>query len=326
MTLLVLLIAATAAAGTVGALTWRLAGAASTAQTAMGTARKAGAAIRRHPGRGTVLATRLDPQAATGLGLTLALLAILGGGVLVAVLAYLIRGNTDLVQLDRGVARWGDRHASPFSTDALNAITHLGQPVVVVGLAVILAAVETVRTRSRWVVPFLFIVVAGNGILTTTIKDVADRVRPALNPIAETLGPSFPSGHSSWSAAFFAAAALLLSRGRGRPARAAIAGVAAGLAVMVAGSRVLLDVHWLSDVIAGLALGLTWFSICAIAFGGRLLRFGAAADEAARVAEAGTVDAHSPAPPRAMSSCPQRWPPVRLGVRLEGLSRPTRRS
>ena len=95
---------------------------------------------------------------------------------------------------------------------------------MIAGLAAVLAAVETVRTRSRWVVPFLFVVIAGNGILTTTIKDVADRVRPALNPIAETLGPSFPSGHSSWSAAFFAAAALLLSRGRSTAARAAIAG------------------------------------------------------------------------------------------------------
>jgi membrane-associated phospholipid phosphatase len=301
MTLLVLFLVATATAGTVGALTWRWAGAATpTAPPTMGTARNAGAAIRRHPGRGTALATRLDPQTATGLGLTLALLVILGGGVLFAVLAYLVRGNTDLVRLDNSVANWGDRHASPFSTDGLNAITHLGEPVVVAGLAAVLAVVETVRTRSRWVVPFLLIVVAGNGILTTTVKDLADRVRPALNPIAETLGPSFPSGHSSWSAAAFAATALLLSRNRGRHARAAIAGVAAGLTVMVAGSRVLLDVHWLSDVIAGLALGSAWFSICAIAFGGRLLRFGAAAEEAARVAEPRTVAAQPPASPRAM--------------------------
>lgn len=204
--------------------------------------------------------------------------------MLLAVLAYLVRGNTGLVRLDERVASWGDRHASAFSTDGLNAVTHLGEPVVVAGLAAILAVVETVRTRSAWVVPFLLIVVAGNGIMTTTVKDLADRVRPTLNPIAETLGPSFPSGHSSWSAAFFAAA-LLLSRRRGRHVRAVIAGAAAGLVVMVAGSRVLLDVHWLSDVIAGLALGLAWFSICAVAFGGRLLRFGAAADEAARFAE-----------------------------------------
>ena len=296
MTLLVLVIVASATAGTVAALSWRWAGVAGpTALSSMDVARKAGAAIRRHPGRGKALAARLDPQAATGLGLSLALLVILGGGVLFAVLAYLVRGNTDLVRFDNSVANWGDRHASPFTTDGLNAITHLGEPVVVAGLAAALAVVETVRTRSRWVVPFLFIVIAGNGILTTTVKDVADRVRPALNPIAETLGPSFPSGHASWAAAFLAAAALLLSRGRGRHARAAIAGVAAGLAVMVAGSRVLLDVHWLSDVIAGLALGSAWFSICAIAFGGRLLRFGAAVDEAARVAQAPTADAHSPA-------------------------------
>jgi membrane-associated phospholipid phosphatase len=260
------------------ALTWRWAGATRRPEPpGADTARKAGAAVRRHRGRGAALAARLDPDAATGLALTLALLVIVAAGVLVGVLAYLVRGNTDLVRLDNSVANWGDRHAAPFSTDCLNAITHLGEPTVVVGLAVVLAVVETMRTGSRWVVPFLLIVVAGNGILTTTVKNLADRVRPALNPVAETLGPSFPSGHSSWSAAFLAAAALLLSRGRGRPARAAIAGVAAGLAVMVAGSRVLLDVHWLSDVIAGLALGSAWFSICAVAFGGRLLRFGAPA-------------------------------------------------
>lgn len=120
--------------------------------------------------------------------------------------------------------------------------------------------------------PFLLVVVAGNGVLTTAVKNLVERVRPDLNPIPETRGPSFPSGHSSWSAAFCAAAALLLSRGRGPPTRAGIAGCAAALAVAVVGSRVLLEVHWLSDVNAGFALGSAGFSVCAIAFGGRLLR------------------------------------------------------
>ena len=285
MTLAGLLLLAIATAGMVIPLTWRWAAVvAPNPPSAMDTARRAGRAMRRHPGLGSDLAARLDPRTATGLGLTLALIAIVGGGVVLAVLAYLIRGNTDLVRLDESVASWGDRHSSAFSTDGLNAVTHLGEPVVVAGLAAVLAVVETARTRSVWVVPFLLIVVAGNGIMTTTVKDLADRVRPTLNPIAETLGPSFPSGHSSWSAAFFAAAALLLSRHRSRHMRAVIAGAAGGLVVMVAGSRVLLDVHWLSDVIAGVALGLAWFSICAVAFGGRLLRFGAATDAAASVA------------------------------------------
>jgi membrane-associated phospholipid phosphatase len=232
-------------------------------------------------------------EAATGLALTAALVVIVGAGVLFGVLAYLVRGDTELVRLDASVASWADRHASSFSTGGLDAVTHLGAPSVVVVLAAVLAIVETVRTRSRWVVPFLFVVVAGNGILTTSVKQLVDRVRPAVNPIAETLGPSFPSGHSSWSAAFFAAAALLLSRGRPRAARAVIAGVAAALAVTVAGSRVLLSVHWLSDVIAGVALGSAWFTVCAVAFGGRLLRFGVAAQEAAPIAKGRGLPHHS---------------------------------
>ena len=50
----------------------------------------------------------------------------------------------------------------------------------------------------------------------------------------------------------------------------------------MAASRVLLDVHWLTDVVAGLALGWAWFAICAVAFGGRVLRFGATAQAAER--------------------------------------------
>lgn len=227
-------------------------------------------------------AERLDPQAATGLALTLAFAVIVLGGLVLAVLAYLVRGNTEVVRIDSGVADWGDRNASDVGTDVLTAITHVGEPSIVIVLAALVAIAETARTRSRWVLPFMALVVAGNGIITTTVKELADRARPTLNPIAETLGPSFPSGHSSWSAAFFAAAALLLARGRGRHARIALSGVAAGLAAAIAATRVLLDVHWLSDVVAGLALGWAWFAACAIAFGGRLLRFGATAEQATR--------------------------------------------
>ena len=137
-------------------------------------------------------------------------------------------------------------------------------------------------------IPYVFVVVAGNGIITTTIKHLADRVRPELNPIAETLGPSFPSGHSSWAAAFFACAALLLGRGRSRRVRITLAGVGAGCAVAIAATRVLLGVHWLSDVLAGLALGWAWFAAATLAFGRAAAPQRArAAARASRVAEPG---------------------------------------
>jgi len=222
------------------------------------------------------LAARFDPEAATGLALSLALIVLAGGGFVLAVLAFLVRNADAGLGVDKRAADWGATHSTPFTHDVLEAFTALGKPGVITGLAVILAIVETARTRSRWVAPFLLIVVGGNGLITTTIKHLADRVRPTIDPIAETLGPSFPSGHSSWSAAFFAAAALVLSRGRSRRVRIALSGAAAGLAVAIASSRVLLGVHWLTDVLAGLALGWAWFAACSIAFGGRLLRFGAA--------------------------------------------------
>lgn len=260
----------------------------------LASARKVGKTVSRHPRLRAVLSPRLDPATATGLALTAALVLAIGGGLLLGLLAYLVRASSSLVGIDNGVAKWGHRHASAMSMHGLNGVTQLGSIYTVIVLCVALAVVETIRERSVWVTPFIVSVIGGEEILTTTVKQLADRVRPALNPAAATLGPSFPSGHSATAAAFYAAAALLLGRWRSRPTRAILAGLAVGMAVAVAASRVLLDVHWLSDVIAGLALGWAWFAICGIAFGGRILRFGAAAAQVARTAEAKTAIGHRP--------------------------------
>ena len=123
-------------------------------------------------------------------------------------------------------------------------------------------------------------------MLVNTIKQILDRARPTFNPAAATLGPSFPSGHSATAAALYASVALVLARRRSPRVRALLAAAAGGIAVAVACSRVMLDVHWMSDVIAGLAFGWLWFSLCAIAFGGRFLHFGAPVEKATQVAEA----------------------------------------
>jgi undecaprenyl-diphosphatase len=112
---------------------------------------------------------------------------------------------------------------------------------------------------------------------------VVDRARPDISPLASFASTSFPSGHTTAAAAGYAAFALVLSRGRSRRAQTGIVAGAAAMAGAVAMSRVLLGVHWVTDVVAGLALGWSWFALCAIAFGGRLLRFGAPVEAAERV-------------------------------------------
>jgi membrane-associated phospholipid phosphatase len=254
----------------------------------------AGEDASRSPRLRALARSRLDPNVGTGLALTAALVVAIFGGVVLGVLAYLVRSSSLLVGVDNAAAKWGHRHAGPTATHVLTAVTQLGNIRVVVVLGALLVAVATFRERTLWVGLFVLTVLGGEELVTTVVKTLVDRARPTFNPAAATLGPAFPSGHSATAAAFYAAAALVLARRSPRGRRAVLAGLAAAIAAAVAASRVLLDDHWLSDVIAGLALGWAWFAVCGIAFGGRILRFGAALEIAEEAASAEATSAGAP--------------------------------
>jgi membrane-associated phospholipid phosphatase len=244
-------------------------------------ARTVGEEIRQHTGMRRFVVRRLDRSATTGLLLTLALALTLVGGLVLGVLALLVRRVAVIQHLDNSVAAWGHDHRSLLSTSGLKAITELGNIKVVIGFAIALVVLDAFRRRNRWTFLFLVTVLAGMEASMLVVKDIVGRVRPTLNPAASTLGPSFPSGHSATAAAFYAAAALIIGRTLRRPARQFVIAGAIAVAVAVAASRVLLDLHWLSDVVGGLALGWAWFALCAVVFGGRLLEPTAAAQLAA---------------------------------------------
>jgi membrane-associated phospholipid phosphatase len=251
---------------------------------ALESAQAVGKAMRPHPWLRRTLASRLDRGVASGLLLTVALGAAITGGLVLGLLAYLIRSLPETQRLDNAAAAWAFDHRTEFSTRGLHLVTDLGTGQVVIALALVVLAVDFLRTRGRWSALFLLAVLVGQKMLTVSVKDLADRVRPAFDPAAAGLGPSFPSGHSATSAAFYAAAALVLTRYARRPVRIVLIGLAVSIAVAVAASRVLLDYHWLSDVVGGLALGWGWFALCAVVFGGRLLRPTAGVDVAAAAA------------------------------------------
>ncbi len=242
--------------------------------------------------------SRLDPKTETGLLLVLALVVLIIGGVVLGVLAFLVRSNSDLLSVDRSVAPWGEEHITDFSQWMLDFVTSFGSTGVIVGFSVVVFVVEMIRRPSRWLPVFLIAVTIGQTLMSSGVKELLDRVRPTANPIAHTLGPSFPSGHTTGAAACFAAFALVLGRGRSRNVQSVLAGVAVFIAIAVAASRVLLGVHWLSDVIGGLALGWGWFALCSIAFGGRLLRLGVPIEAATRVSEAAARTPTSAPPDR----------------------------
>jgi membrane-associated phospholipid phosphatase len=242
-------------------------------------------AQRTDHGRGPVgmLLRRLNPAEATGLALTLVFVGI----VALFVLGFAVRASRPVVDLDRTVSDWAGRTVDGVPFDVADLLTQLGGTIGVVLIAVAVAGVETLRTRSRWIAPFLAIALIGQSVAANLIKAGVGRFRPAVDPVIGLGNDSFPSGHAAAAAATFAACAFLLSRRRAPHVQAVITGVGVSMAVAVGVSRVLLTYHWPSDVVAGLLLGWGWFGVCAIAFGGRLLVFGAPVEAGERLAALG---------------------------------------
>ena len=224
------------------------------------------------------LRRRLDPEAATGLALTVALGLILAAALGFGLVSDMVSTHTGLYRWDASAAAWGAEPANPTSTRVLGLITWLGATVTVVSVSVALGVLEWVERRRLAVLAFLVMVVAGQNLIANTVKALVDRERPPVPHLAPSSGFSFPSGHTAAAAATWAAVALGLGRGRPLPVKAWLAAGAAAITVAVASSRVLLGVHWLTDVIGGAALGFGWFVVCSVAFGGALLHFGAPAE------------------------------------------------
>jgi undecaprenyl-diphosphatase len=99
------------------------------------------------------------------------------------------------------------------------------------------------------------------------LKEVVDRARPELvDAVAEAGGRSFPSGHALGGTVSFGLLALVLGPLLPPAGRWAARLAAVLAALLVSASRVVLGVHYLTDVTAGVLLGVGWLAISAAAF------------------------------------------------------------
>ena len=99
----------------------------------------------------------------------------------------------------------------------------------------------------------------------TLMKIALRRDRPDLWPALVTEKTfSFPSGHATMTTLFFGgAAAVVFHVTKKRGVRIAAVTAAGAIILAVAFSRVYLGAHWLTDVVAGILLGLFWVVLCA---------------------------------------------------------------
>lgn len=133
----------------------------------------------------------------------------------------------------------------------MQAVSILGSPPGLIPL-ILLSSLVLWRFRPRWALA-LPVFMLGTGGLQLLSKWAIDRPRPNL------AAWGFPSGHVLSLVVFFGLVTYLLSGSRlGRTWRWLGGGFSAGLLLAVAFSRLYLDVHWLSDVFGGFALGLAY--------------------------------------------------------------------
>jgi membrane-associated phospholipid phosphatase len=175
--------------------------------------------------------------------------------VLVVLLALQVWTEGPVTHLDLVVTHWLASHRNPGLTGFLLAVTQAHQTKWLL-LATACVAAWHVRQRHWTQLARLAVVPAGM-LLNAGLKTVFQRPRPELpDPLAALMTLSFPSGHAVASTVFYGAlCALAFGRWRGRgPRMLAVAGATA-MVLLVTFSRVYLGAHYVSDVVAGVAVG-----------------------------------------------------------------------
>jgi len=193
--------------------------------------------------------------------LVVAALVALGGSVVaLAVTTEDVTQHNGLSTSDASHLRFFTDHRTDVLIRLSKVMTQLGAVPVLVVIAIVVAGLLWWRGAQVVVAVAPGVALGVAGVAAGLAKQAVGRARPpaALRLLAET-DQSFPSGHATDSAALYLTLALVLAVFVWRRPLARAGGVAAGLLLTgsIGLSRLILGVHWPSDVLASWALGTT---------------------------------------------------------------------
>jgi membrane-associated phospholipid phosphatase len=170
-----------------------------------------------------------------------------------------------LTLMDTQLSNWLHNNRTPSLTKAMLVFTFFGSTGAVSCIAVAFLLYLIWQRRFRWLA-VVGSAVFGGMLLNQLLKYAFHRPRPYFDdPILTLTGYSFPSGHTMMATGLYGVLAVyLFTTTSDRRGRLLIIIAAALLIGLVGFSRIYLGAHYLSDVLAAMAEGLTWLSLCLI--------------------------------------------------------------
>jgi membrane protein DedA with SNARE-associated domain/membrane-associated phospholipid phosphatase len=205
---------------------------------------------------------RVTPGGTFGLEFTTLMATLAVASFLLVAFTMIVGGDAGPTPGDETAIDIVEGLQTGWLVDVAKVVSVLGSATVVVPMALVCAVLLGVA--NRWAE--VGVLLAGMAIVIVGVhelKDAIDRPRPG-DGLVDTEGSSFPSGHAAYSTFYIWLAVTVVMRLRQGMARGALL-VTGGivLAALIGLSRVCLEVHYLSDVNAGWALGAAAFSLCA---------------------------------------------------------------
>lgn len=209
---------------------------------------------------------RLSPDSYLGLELTVGAVVLTGFAWLFGGIAEDVVTGDPLTVIDALIAQWLHDHATPAFSRAMLLVSDLNDVLAISILAVLTAAVLAWRRAWSWLL-ILALTVPGGMLLNVLMKLAFHRARPSFDhPLLVLPSYSFPSGHVAGATLFYGfLAALVVTRAGGWRRKVAAVLAATMLVALVALSRMVLGVHYLSDVLAAFAEGAAWLTLCVVA-------------------------------------------------------------
>lgn len=203
---------------------------------------------------------KLPPAGVLGIGFFIGLGVLVGAAWMFGVLAEDVADGDAITRFDVVLGQWLVGQGSPWSIRAAITVSRIHDtlPIVVyVGAVGIYLTVRRQFSSLRW----LLIAVPGGMAVNFLVKLAFQRARPDFGNVLESVATySFPSGHTAAATLFYGWLALHVTRNMGCRARMLAFVTAAALTVVVAFSRMLLGVHFLTDVLAAILGSAAWLA------------------------------------------------------------------